>query len=364
MIFGRTPAWSEGMFEGESLFRDEHTQALANYLQDEAPYLLQQWFWVVRTLATRARQERECLNELKLKQRSLEEVIYREDTDINQPFVSFGLINISIFFKRLRMMPKGKGKHRLMTALSMGLSFQQFIAISELLGVQLGNVQLKDLILLLLSGAAAISLTFAAKEGIIRWVRATRRAEPEQTYPHIVPFWKRLQAGDTLCWCTILVVIGETAFASPGFLALLPPRLAAELSYQVVAFLFTGLAAYINVFLAWGIGLEENADQRSGLPPVDAEYFEGSKQPSKPTRTTFKPSNIKRLNGLYTHDIKEQKKVVRQAERLAGHAYQKWSREVKRLIKSKERNERKNATMSSNTSSLAIYHPSSITSRK
>jgi hypothetical protein len=350
MGWGRKPSWSEGMFEGESLFRDEHTQALANYLQDEAPYLLQQWYWVVRALAVRAKQERTYLHELKLKQRSLEEMLYKEETDADQTFVSF--------FKRLRIMPKGKipqGKSRLMMALSIGLSFQQFIAISELLGVQLENVQLKDLILLLLSGAAAISLTFAAKESIIRWVRATRRAEPERIYPEIVPFWERLQAGDTLCWCTILIVLGEAAFASPGFLALLPPRLAAEFSYQVVAFLFSGLAAYINVFLAWGIGLEENTHQRNGLPPVDAEYLEESKQPSGTSRTTFKLSNIRRLNGLYTRDIKEQRKVVRQAERLAGNAYQKWSKEIRRLIKSKGTNEYRNVNVSPNTDSHLVY---------
>jgi hypothetical protein len=178
MIFGRKPAWSEGMFSAESLFRDEHTQALATYLQDEAPDLLQQWYWVVRALAVQAKQEREYLNELKLKLRSLEERVYKEETYADQPFISF--------FKRLRVIPQGKsfqGKGKLMMALSIGLSFQQFIAISELLGAQLENVQLKDLTLLLLSGAAAISLTFAAKEGIIRWVRATRRAEPEKVYP-------------------------------------------------------------------------------------------------------------------------------------------------------------------------------------
>jgi hypothetical protein len=349
MIFGRKPIWSEGMFAGESLFRDEHTQALANYLRDEAPDLLQQWFWVVRPLAIRAKQEREYLNELTLKRRSLQEIVYKEETYTHQPFTSF--------FKRLRILPgeSPQAKHRLTTALSVGLSFQQFIAISELLGVPLENVQSNDLLLLILSGAAAISLTFAAKEGIIRWVRATRRTEPESSYPNIVPFWKRLQAGETLCWCTILIVVGETAFASPGFLALLPPRLAAELSYQVVALFFTGLAAYINVFLAWGIGLAENAEQSGSLPAIDAAYLEGSGQLGGTTKATVKWSNIRRLNGLYTRDIKEQKQVVRQAERLAGDAYRRWSRAVTRLIKSKEKNERKNVTTSSDTSRLVVY---------
>lgn len=356
MMFGRKPTWSEGMFDGESLFRDEHTQALANYLQDEEPYLLQQWYWVVRALAVRARQEQAYLNELKLKRRSLEDLVYNQETYAEQPFVSF--------FKRLRIIPRGKnpqGKSRLMIALSIGLSFQQFIAISELLGVQLENVQLKDLTLLLLAGAAAISLTFAAKEGIIRWVRATRQAEPLRIYPDIVPFWRRLQAGDALGWCTVLIVLGETAFASPGFLALLPPRLAAEFSYQVVAFLFSGLAAYLNVFLAWGIGLEENAHQRGELPPVKAEYFERSEQPGGPSKTasktTLKLSNIRQLNSLYTRDIKEQTKIVRQVERLAGNAHQRWSKEVKRLIKSKIINNYMNVNVSSNvnTSSLSVY---------
>jgi hypothetical protein len=345
MIFRRKPSWSEGIFLGESLFRDEHTQALATYLQNEAPYLLQQWFWVVRALAIRAKQEREYLNELKLKQRSLEETTSKEATYADQTFVGF--------FKRLRIMPTGKnsqgtiqGKSRLMMALSIGLSFQQFIAISQLLGLQLENIQLQDLILLLLAGAAAISLTLAAKEGIIRWVRATRRAEPERIYPNGVPFWKRLQAGETLCWCTILIVVGEAAFASPGFLALLPPRLAAEFSYQILAFLFSGLAAYINVFLAWGIGLEENANQIGELPFVDAEYLERSEKPGGAPKVTLNPLNIKRLNDLYTRDIKEQKKVVRQAERLAGNAHQQWSREIKRLIKSKGKNQFRNINMS------------------
>ena len=345
MIFRRKPSWSEGIFAGESLFQDEHTQALATYLQNEAPYLLQQWYWVVRALAVRAKQEREYLNELKLKQRSLEEMISKEATYADQPFVGF--------FKRLRIAPTGKnpqgkiqGKNRLMMALSIGLSFQQFIAISQLLGVQLEDIQLPDLTLLLLAGAAAISLTLAAKEGVIRWVRATRRAEPERIYPNGVPFWKRLQAGDTLCWCTILIVVGEAAFASPGFLALLPPRLAAEVSYQILAFLFSGLAAYINVFLAWGIGLEENAHQISELPFVDAEYLERSEKPGGTPKATLKPLNIRRLNDLYTRDIREQKKAVRQAERLAGNAHQQWSREIKRLIKSKGKNQFRNISMS------------------
>lgn len=329
-MFGRKPLWSEGMFDGESLFHDEHTQALANYLQDEAPYLLQQWYWVVRALAVRARQEQAYLNELRAKRRSLQEMVYKEEVYIDQPLISF--------FRRFRLMPEGmspQGKGRLMMALSIGLSFQQFIAISELLGVQLENVQLKDLTLLLLAGAAAISLTFAAKEGVIRWIRATRQAEPERIYPDIVSFWKRLQAGDTLCWCTILIVLGETAFASPGFLALLPPRLAAEFSYQVIAFLFSGLAAYLNVFLAWGIGLEENAHQRGRLPAVEVEYFEKNAQLGGMSKTTLKLSNIRQLNSLYTRDIKEQMRVVRQAERLAGTAHRRWSREVKRLIRLK-----------------------------
>ena len=341
MIFRRKPSWSEGIFVGESLFQDEHTQALATYLQNEAPYLLQQWFWVVRALAVRAKQEPEYLNELKLKQRSLEEMSSKEATYADQTFAGL--------FKRLRIMPTGKnpqGKNRLMMALSIGLSFQQFIAISQLLGLQLENIQLQDLILLLLAAAAALSLTLAAKEGIIRWVRATRRAEPERIYPNGVPFWKRLQAGDTLCWCTILIVVGEAAFASPGFLALLPPRLAAEFSYQILAFLFSGLAAYINVFLAWGIGLEENAHQIGELPFVDAEYLERSEKLGGAPKITLNPLNIKRLNSLYACDIKEQKKVVRQAERLAGNAHQQWSREIKRLIKSKGKNEFRNINMS------------------
>ncbi len=337
MRVSRTPAWSEGMFEGESLFGDVHTQPLATYLREEAPYLLQQWFWVVRPLAIQAKQEKQCLNELKLQRRSLKELNYQQETSVDRIFVRA--------FKSLRMMPKAshQSQNWLTMLLSLGLSFQQFIAISELLGVQIEAIRSEDIALLLLSGTAAISLTLAAKEGIIRWVRATKWAEPEQIYPHGVPFWKRLQAGDTLCWCTVLIVVGEAAFASPGFLALLPPRLAAETSYQVVAFLFSGLAAYINVFLAWGIGLEENAQKRSNVPAVNVEYLEGSEQPDRSPESTSRFStirspNIRQLNRSYTQDIKEQKKAVREAERLAGNAHRQWSRAVKRLMQLKERN--------------------------
>lgn len=216
-----------------------------------------------------------------------------------------------------------------LSIISAGLSFMQFIAIAEILGASITNVDLQTIPILLVSGAAALSITFGSKEALIRWVKATRRGSDSSS---LMPFWKRLLSGDTLTFCTIAIVLMEMTFTVPGMLSLLPPRLAAQLLPQISAYLASGLAAFVNVFLAHGIGMEFLELEKS-LQKVEAKIEPINHSPKY---LHIDPSFARMIRSNYQREVIEQRQLVERARRRYEAAYRRWKRSVKKLQRRKE----------------------------
>lgn len=272
--------WSDGRFHQASLFEDRHTQRLAWLLYSYQPELLQRWYQVVLRSAIRAEEEDRILRNILAKREDLAASIADE---ILAPSLS-----LSRKFKEFFLKPSVICD----SLLALGLSFMLFLGISEYLGIEVQSITADRWLLVGLAIAAAICLTLAAKQAIIKWVKATRYYEPKRSfsddrrYANLVPFWLRLQRGDAAVWLTVLVVLFEMMFAAPGLIGFLPPRLAVQPLFQISAFVATGLAALVNAFLAWGTALEQIR--------LEWEAIEDSRRqatalesPIKPQETTF-----------------------------------------------------------------------------
>lgn len=99
--------------------------------------------------------------------------------------------------------------------------------------------------------------------GILRIVKAVRRYDPKRSFSddnrhaNSIPFWQRIKSGDAAIWLSFAIVLMETAFAAPGLIGLLPPKLSVEPLFQLTVFAASGLAATINIMIAWGNSLLE-----------------------------------------------------------------------------------------------------------
>ncbi len=84
-----------------------------------------------------------------------------------------------------------------------------------------------------------------------------------------IPFWQLMKEGHPPFYLALVIVILEIAFATPGLLNLLPPSLSKQLLWQLVAMLGVGLAALVNVTLAWGKTLPKLENKEEKLKIMD-----------------------------------------------------------------------------------------------
>ena len=309
------------------VFEDAEKRDLAELLGAVEPFLLALWVEWLLPLEHYARVERCRLNEIRTSRQKMTGVLKFSEGSGTERFWQW-CQSMATTLSRYKVVRGGKQRDMLFSkggikVLSIGLSFMQFIAISsEILGVDLQNIEGNQCFLLLLSALAAISLTFGAKEAISRWVKARGMLNER------VPVFLTLLKGDGLAWCCLVLVIGEACFAAPGLLSLLSPRLASQTTFQVSAFCTAGLAAFVNVALAYSVALEE-------LKFVSQIISREDEPGSVAQALELQPWVVDRVGKSYNREVREQERTVFRAENAARKARERWMRQVRRCLRGK-----------------------------
>jgi hypothetical protein len=320
--------WRWGMWEVESLFENRHTLPLAKFLETKEPQLLAQWFATVAPAAAQARQAEITLDNLRLQRNQLAaklaelQVLDTEEADFSQ---------------RDRTLQVNYWEW----LLTIGLSLMLFVGIAEiLLQLDLSKLSSKKMPLFYLALLGAICLTAGAKLMVIRWVKATRSYEPKRNFfddpnhANPIPFWSRLTSGDSAVWLSLAIVVLEVAFAAPGFIEMLPHKLQKQLLIQMTAFLGTGIAAMINIGLAWGTALNEIRLEQE-LTNVRTRQLELTWQQAKQEKIDSQRQTevVKVLLKALTQDLKEQQRIAKDLRKRARLEHERWEVTVKRRFR-------------------------------
>lgn len=304
---------------------------MAEFLDTWEPQLLAQWYASVAPAAAEARKAAIALEELR-----------QEKNEVAAELASLEALCIQYEDESQRWKdtqtcePKEKNREWL---LSVGLSLMLFLGIAQILGIEMENLTFEQIPLFSLALLGAICLTLGAKLMIIRWVKATRSYEPKRSfyddgrYANPVAFWRRIFSGDTAVWLSLAIIVLEIAFAGPGLIGLLPIDLRKHLLIQVSAFIGTGIAASINIGLAWGTALN---DIRSQTEHLEQQLTIGTQQQfvwlqiyKRKFETRKQVEITKVLCNELIQEIEEQKQSVQYLERIAQKEYERWEATVR-----------------------------------
>jgi len=308
---------------------------IATVLNRFAPHLLEQ-----RRIVDYKRElmefEKETLERLKDTRRAVSGVLDKvEDPDTSRSLwnwiesIGWGKVR----FKKLsqtvsiNMLISKKSGQKFLTG---GLSILQFLAICEILGVSIQSPDVDSILLLVIAAIAALSLTFATKEALMKLAKVEFREGRVNK-----PFWRYFREGDTLSWITFCLVGLEMTFAAPGLLSLLPPRLAAQFLPQFGAYVSSGLAAFINVLLAWALAIEEADTEKKYLQVVEVTP-EKDKNESACQTMNLPPWLVHSLRKSHTSEVIEQKEAYAIAKKEFKQAYRPWNRKITRLFRRRD----------------------------
>lgn len=308
----------------EELFNEPHSRYLATLLEPHAPELLHRWFWVVLPAAQKVYEEKENLEDLFIK---------REETSVEYASKQ------KLADSNLKRLPKEPQESWTEVCLTIGLSIMLFLGLLEFLGGNIdtlaeGELEPKAVIAL----AGAICINIAEKSSIIRHAEHANevknlQGEKEKLLHEKKAFWQRFQEGESPLWLATTIVVFETAFASPGLITLLPPNI--DGIFKFCVFLAAGLAALINVTLAWGLALKRSDWKQQFLAKkqqIDLENLELLKE-AEGAKVRLK--NI-------DEQISYRKNQYLQAWRNATKEHQRWERDVKQWIENTTFNSREN----------------------
>ncbi|MBW4660272.1 MAG: hypothetical protein KME15_16475 [Drouetiella hepatica Uher 2000/2452] len=317
----------------DDLFQDPHTRPLAIALSHLSPDELSLWWDEVRPLRAIWISECKKYEDLLTSRKIAEGVIISHTTREAENVLVKWIKAFAIDTLRLKKTSKGIDFKQFMTkkgglqVVAAGLSFMQILAISELLGVQIDNLEPSDIPLAVVSIIAALSLTFGSKEALVFWVKAKRYDGVSQ------PFWKRLTSGDSLFLCSLTLIVLEMAFAAPGLISLLPPRQASQFLPQVTAYCASGLGAFVNIMLSYGIAYDEIAFEKKFSLKVEVEP-----DPREQIIDTFNIDleTARLIRANYDKEARFQERIVHQAEKRYMRALERWRKQVKRIVRSRE----------------------------
>jgi hypothetical protein len=305
------------------------SESLTKRLEEQSPFALYLWREVVYPLKVKEFEETARLYRLIDSRQIMSGVLIqctcKESTEAElwNWFTTFAEGSITHFQKKNKEVQVNQfvPKKKSLTFIAAGLSFLQFLAIAEILGVQLNNLELADIPLTIVSGVAALSLTFGAKEALVRWVKA-KHASCSQS------FVKSILSGDTLAWASVAIVLMEAAFTAPGLIALLPPALSLKLVPLLTAYIASGLAAYVNVLLSWSLALEELDFEKRFKQVVEVRTEEIDR---KIKNLSIDPSTARMIRRNYDKEVQEQRKTVDKLRRMHHKALKRFMQEIKAL---------------------------------
>lgn len=327
--------WRWGNEDVESLFDHPHTRPLAEFLHTWEPQLLAQWYASVAPSAAEARKAAIALEELRREKNEVAAEVAALEALCTQYEEESQRWN--------RQSTREQTEKNWEWLLSVGLSLMLFFGIAQILSIDPENLTFQEMPLFSLALLGAICLTLGAKLMIIRWVKATRSYEPKRSfyddgrYANPVAFWWRIFSGDTAVWLSLAIILLEIAFAGPGLIRLLPPDLRKHLLIQVSAFIGTGIAASINIGLAWGTALNEIRSQTEHL---EQQLTTGTQQQfvwlqiyKRKFETRKQVEITKVLCDELIREVEEQKQSVQYLEKIAQREHERWEATVRKRFR-------------------------------
>lgn len=334
-FFWDTPliSWSDGTFDFQSLLEECHTNRLAKILEYYKPELFQRWYWVVLAAAHKAKNAQQDLSTLEKEQEELSSK------------VSFMEAALDI---ELLPQPKPEPWQILLT---IGLSIMLFLGIAEFFGLEVQSITNDQFMQFLLVLSGAVCMNLGEYIGILRIVKAVRRYDPKRSFSddnrhaNSIPFWQRVKSGDAAIWLSFAIVLMETAFAAPGLIGLLPPKLSVEPLFQLTVFAAAGLAATINIMIAWGNALleiqwEKNVEE---IRQRHRQAFVSSESDSNLIDEVIieremnnyrrKLAEAKARLELKNRSVEKQKREVDDSKERARREFERWEFSVRKWLK-------------------------------
>ena len=334
-FFWDTPliSWSDGQFEFQSLLEECHTNRLAQILQYYQPELFQRWYHVVLAAACKAKNEQQSLS-------TLEKEIEELSSKVSSMEAALDI--------ELPPPPKPESWQIL---LNMGLSLMLFLGIAEFFGLEVQSITNNQFMQFLLVFSGAVCMNLGEYIGILRMVKAVRRYDPKRSFyddnrhANSIPFWERIKSGDAAIWLSFAIVLMETAFAAPGLIGLLPPKLSVEPLFQLTVFAAAGLAATINIMIAWGNALLEIQWEQSAeeIRQRHRQAFVSSESDSNFIDEVFierEMNNYRRELAeakarleLKNRAVEKQKRQVDDLQERARREFERWEFSVRKWLK-------------------------------
>ena len=233
------------------------------------PLLLQQFQQVVLPAAKRAIAEKEKLDEMVANYQPQIVTCSAEKATLTAIVEGVYAVEMSNHKPPKELRSKKPDRNKLSDILvNVGLSFMLFLGIAHYLEIKIKSIVLEQLPLLVIAIITAIGITIGTKKSITAWVVETRSNEPVRSFPHNIAFWERLRDGDILSFMSVGIPGLEMMFAAPGLIDLLPMDKADNFLWCLSTFMVAGLAATVNVSLAWGQAWQEirqNQGQQTSL---------------------------------------------------------------------------------------------------
>jgi flagellar motility protein MotE (MotC chaperone) len=358
--------WSNGLFPGDILDEDLHLEPLNAILKQFCPDLYQQLRWVVLESARQAKREEPKLDELETQRENLTtEAAACEaamDKVVESPSPDFTV-------------EEEPTEPWFTPILTIGLSIMLFLGLCEYLGVKIYDLDWDQTIPLLEALFGAVCINLGEKLAIETFVESHRRYEPQRNHSddeemkNLIPFWSRYASGDSAIWAATFIVVCEVGFATPGLISLLPPSASSSIVMQLIALSAAGLAAVVNVFMAWGNAQAKINWRREKLTIQAAEqqWIEAERErlaQSEPISDEQREFRVRAAAAKSRLKVVEQR-ILAQQERLsdakerARLEYERWEYAVKRWLSENEAKvERyRNSYSSMNSPEIHLYPP-------
>ena len=306
-------------------FDDPYFRFLSQLLERSSPELLGHFQIKIVTTSRKINDLEKKLDDLGEKRIDLIEKIYSNDKALDN------------YLKQLPQKP-GTSKIQIIPELilTIGLSVLLFLGIIQVLGLEVEDISdIQELPKTIIAFAGAICINIAEKISIERHAEHNAEIsnrnqlsdeEEENDLNQKKAFWKSMAEGEAPLWLAMIIVISETAFASSGLLSIIPRG---EKNMMVVSFLGAGLAAIVNVALAWGIALRKsdwNRDYLDKYQKITEEHVE-TKQIAVASKAKIKAID---------HKINELRKELKKRDKELRKEYRKWENLIKKRIQIKD----------------------------
>lgn len=212
-----------------------------------------------------------------------------------------------------------EGESWLHIVFPIGLSLMLVLGISEILGIDIQSLTPDQYPLFILGLGGAVFINIAESKSItlhVQYIHASKKGAAK------IPFWQLMKEGHPPFYLALVIIILEIAFATPGLLTLLPPSLSEKLLWQLVAVLGAGLAALVNVTLAWGAALPKLQNKEEQLKIVE-EIEEKNHQINR---------QVQVLRNL-EEKIQETKQILSDRTARAIREHRRWELSVKHCMR-------------------------------